>query len=435
MAEGIEFEDFGRPRDEDVDPPEGDETTTSYVDISPADSTLIRNKEAALGGLTGDSLTASRRELLKTKVDVFLKVVADRTGLLPGPCIYDEFVLGEDGRTLYLKEGLIQVTYKNDSTKYRVLRSLGKADFIRTRLFPDYKYTTRRRARVTTRQISALQRVDESATAALQGVEDIELVDLPQRVSDVSGVVATLAQQETSFAIDDSQLPMREILALNEALKRTRGALVDNLAKLSQLDADITQAEQELGGEEAANDPEKKRRIQERLSQQRDERASRLEVSAVNREALRSQISRIRETVERVLNKDTTLAERLRTLFREQGVTIASVLTALGFIVSTIVLAIQNALGGGWPTPAPAPSGRDGVTGWVKKQLKTLASWLKALAEKAAAALPGIIGAIVSWLLKTAGSVAVWLAEHLWALAIALVATAAVYMRDYRATK
>ena len=435
MAEGIEFEDFGRPRDEDVDPPEGDETTTSYVDISPADSTLIRNKEAALGGLTGDSLTASRRELLKTKVDVFLKVVADRTGLLPGPCIYDEFVLGEDGRTLYLKEGLIQVTYKNDSTKYRVLRSLGKADFIRTRLFPDYKYTTRRRARVTTRQISALQRVDESATAALQGVEDIELVDLPQRVSDVSGVVATLAQQETSFAIDDSQLPMREILALNEALKRTRGALVDNLAKLSQLDADITQAEQELGGEEAANDPEKKRRIQERLSQQRDERASRLEVSAVNREALRSQISRIRETVERVLNKDTTLAERLRTLFREQGVTIASVLTALGFIVSTIVLAIQSALGGGWPAPAPTPSGRDGVTDWVKKQLKTLASWLKALAEKAAAALPGIIGAIVSWLLKTAGSVAVWLAEHLWALAIALVAAAAVYMRDYRATK
>ena len=41
---------------------------------------------------------------------------------------------------------------------------------------------------------------------------------------------------------------MRQILGLNEALKRTRGALVDNLAKLSQLDADITQAEQELGG-------------------------------------------------------------------------------------------------------------------------------------------------------------------------------------------
>ena len=125
-------------------------------------------------------------------------------------------------------------------------------------VFPKYTYTTRERARVATRQISALQRVDKSATAALQGVENIEHVDLPQRVSDVSGVVATLAQLETSSTIDDSQLPMREILGLNEALKRTRGALVDNLARLSQLDADITQAEQELGGEEAANDPEKK---------------------------------------------------------------------------------------------------------------------------------------------------------------------------------
>ena len=71
--------------------------------------------------------------------------------------------------------------------------------------------------------------------------------------------------QETSFG----DLPKREILGLNEALKRTRGAMVDNLAKLSQLDTDITQAEQELGGEEAANDPEKKRRIQELLNRLR----------------------------------------------------------------------------------------------------------------------------------------------------------------------
>jgi len=215
-------------------------------------------------------------------------------------------------------------------------------------------------------------------------------------------------------------------------LQRARGALVDNLARLSQLEADIAQGEHELQGEEAANDPPKKRRIQERLSQQRDKRTSRLEAAAANRVALRTQFSRIRETIERVLNEHTTLAERLRTLFREQGVTIASILTALGFIVSTIVLAIQNALGGGGPTPAPAPSDGGGVTDWVKKQLKTLAGWLKALAGKAAAALPGVIGAIVSWLFKTAGSVAVWLAEHLWALAFALVAAVAVWLRDYR---
>jgi len=68
------------------------------------------------------------------------------------------------------------------------------------------------------------------------------------------------------------------------------------------------------------------------------------------------QISRIQETVTRLLNDDTTLAERLRTLFLEQGVTIASLLTALGFIISTVVLAIQNTLGGGGIMPAPSPT-------------------------------------------------------------------------------
>jgi len=56
---------------------------------------------------------------------------------------------------------------------------------------------------------------------------------------------------------------------------------------------------------------------------------------------------------------------------------------------------------------------------------------LKGLAEKVAAALPGIIGAIVSWLLKAGGAVTTWLAEHLWDSAIALIAAAAAWLRGY----
>jgi len=156
-----------------------------------------------------------------------------------------------------------------------------------------------------------------------------------------------------------------------------------------------------------------------------------LEAAAANRDALRSKISRIREPIEWALNADTTLAERLRTLFREQGVTFVSILTAFGFIVSTIVLAIQTGIGGVTPAPAPPTPGCEGtVTHWVKKQLNTLAGWLKTLDGKATAALPGVIGAIVSWLLKTAGSVAVRLAEQLWAAVLALVAAAGVYYRQ-----
>ena len=55
------------------------------------------------------------------------------------PHIYDEFYLGKDGRTLYLKNG-VHVTHLKDSTQYRTLKSIGRGvDYTRTHLFPGYK--------------------------------------------------------------------------------------------------------------------------------------------------------------------------------------------------------------------------------------------------------------------------------------------------------
>ena len=245
---------------------------------------------------------------MKTKVDAFLKEVARRDGLLPvqpGLLIYNEFELGDDGRALFLKEGHKRVTWEKDSTKYKVLKSIGSADFIRTHLFPDYTSTQStprippRRNR-TAKTAAALTALKDRVSAELARTEDTDpsrLVDLPQRVADVDTAVKRLTSDVDT---NTDGLPMREILALDSALQRTRGALVDNLAKLSQLNTDITQAEQELQGEEAANDPEKKRRIQDLLRRLRDERATRLEVASANREAHRSQFSRMRETVERM---------------------------------------------------------------------------------------------------------------------------------------
>ena len=84
-----------------------------------------------------------------------------------------------------------------------------------------------------------------------------------------------------------------------------------------------------------------------------DERASRLEAASANKEALRSQISRIKETITRVLEEDKTLGERIRTLFREQGITIVSVLTAFEMIIGVIVEAVIPTAGGGSIIPKP----------------------------------------------------------------------------------
>ena len=113
------------------------------------------------------------------------------------------------------------------------------------------------------------------------------------------------------------------------------------------------------------------RKLESVLSDIELERQVRLEALSTNRATLRSQINRIRETFRRLLHEDTTLAERIRTLFREEGITIASILTAIDKAISTLVLALTGG-GRSAPAPAPKPPDKSGLKEWVKKQLQAL---------------------------------------------------------------
>ena len=218
--------------------------------------------------------------------------------------------------------------------------------------------------------------------------------------------------------LHDPPLNLREIRGLDKALQTIRGELTNNLAKLTQLDDHIALERQKL---DAGDIEFSRRRIAERLRDRQVERSARLEAAAANREALSSQINQMRETISQILHEDTTLAERLRTLYRQQGVTLVSILTAIGMAISTLVLALTGgASGGSTVTPPPPPSDKGGLREWAKKTLQALGRVLAKLAGKAAAALPGIIGSIVSWLLSTVGEAAGWLTEHVWALAVAV---------------
>ena len=52
---------------------------------------------------------------------------------------------------------------------------------------------------------------------------------------------------------------------------------------------------------------------------------------------LKNQITSFHETIAKVLDSNTSLAEKIRTLFREQGITIASILTAIGMAIGVLV--------------------------------------------------------------------------------------------------
>ena len=68
---------------------------------------------------------------------------------------------------------------------------------------------------------------------------------------------------------------------------------------------------------------------------------------------------------------------------------------------------------------------------WIKKQLSNLGKLLSQLAGKAASALPGIIGSIVSWLLNTTGKVVNWFADNLWALLVLVVGLIYTAAKNY----
>ena len=139
--------------------------------------------------------------------------------------------------------------------------------------------------------------------------------------------------------------------------------------------------------------------ITKRIDNLNDELAIRQESVSLLKGRLKNQIMSFKETIAKVLDKDTSLGEKIRTLFREQGIMIASILTAIGMAIGVLVEALLP--GGGGAAEAsggePPPKDEKGLKEWVRSKLKALASLLGKLGMKAAKALPGIIGGIISW--------------------------------------
>ena len=93
---------------------------------------------------------------------------------------------------------------------------------------------------------------------------------------------------------------------------------------------------------------------------------------------------------------------------------IASILTAIGMAIGVLAEALlPGGEGGGGKPPS---QDEKGLKEWVRNKLKELSSLLGRSGVKAAEALPGITGAILSWILNKAANVVGWVSQNLWAL-------------------
>ena len=142
---------------------------------------------------------------------------------------------------------------------------------------------------------------------------------------------------------------------------------------------------------------------------------------------LTNQITSFKETIAKVLNKDTSLAEKIRTLFREQGIMIFSILMAFRMAISVLIEALLP--GGGSGTAAsPPPKDEKRVKEWLRNKLKALASLLGRSGMKAAEAVHGIIGENISWILNGGKEVVGWVSQYLWALVVGIGGLLCMYM-------
>ena len=243
---------------------------------------------------------------------------------------------------------------------------------------------------------------------------DLEMESIP--LEELSSLAEDI-HVKTREASQNTDLDMREFLGIDKALQSIQGELLNNTSKLTEIDKRIKRDTKKL--EEVENDPtysdEQRQLYRDRLDDLNTEKQARLEILSQNRKDLQTQVARIKQTLEKVLDKDTSLAERICTLFREQGITIFSILAALSMTISTIVLVVAGVFGGGGARTRGSPSKDEGV---LKKWLNRLADALKRLAGKAAEALLAIIGSVVGAILSFLEKAIGFVAEHTWTLIV-----------------
>ena len=217
-------------------------------------------------------------------------------------------------------------------------------------------------------------------------------------------------------------LTLRQLEGLDKELRTISSSLRSAIAKSIAKQVDIDRENRKL--EEMANDEtysdEQREEVRARLQRFQDEQKAINNQIRILKGRYSNQIYQIRESIIKFLDKETgTLGERIRTLFREQGITIVSILTTLGMTLGVLIEAL---LGGPSTTSTPTLQStttsdkKGGAREWIKNKLKALFQLLGKLADKALASLPGIIGSILSWILNRAKEVIGWLSQNFWAL-------------------
>ena len=194
------------------------------------------------------------------------------------------------------------------------------------------------RGKVTAWQAVMLSKAAEElpSESDITKADDTELHKIVEKAS---GIISQIKDVQTDTE-DLFEHPLRELLGLDKQLRSIRGSLKVEVVKKVEFEEHVTKEHQKL--EEfreypGVYDDAMKEDITKRIDALNDELVTRQESIDLSKGRLRNQIMSFKETIAKVLDKDTSLGEKIRTLFREQGVTIASILTAIGMAIGYLL--------------------------------------------------------------------------------------------------
>ena len=218
----------------------------------------------------------------------------------------------------------------------------------------------------------------------------------------------------------DKLLPLRELEGLDKQLRTIRGSLKVAIAKRVDLEARIKHEERKLNEiQDPTYSDDQRNVIEDRIRKLRGELTERNEEIDILKGEASKQMNQIRESIMKFLDKETgTLGARIGALFKEQDITIVSILTALGMTIGVLIKALLGGHSTFTPTSQSTTTSdrKGGAREWIRNKLKALSQLLGKLADKALASLPGIISSIISWILNRAKEAIGWLSQNLWAL-------------------
>ena len=374
-------------------------------------------QETSFGG------ESQRTKLMKDYVRDLYKKISENISETPEECHYDYFKL-ENGELYYRGK-------RKPLTTKGVLKSVGMlADILGKGGLRSLGFDIPR-VKVTSWQAVMLDKAAEElpSESDIAKAYDIELQEIVEKVS---GIVSQIKDIQTDTE-DLFEHPLRELLGLDKQLRSIRGSLKVEVAKKVELEEHIAKEQRKLKEFReypGVYDDAMREDITKRIDALNDELATRQEPIDLLKGRLKNQITSFKETIAKVLDKDTSLGEKIRTLFREQGITIASILMAIGMAIGVLIEAFlpgsaATASGGGGEPP---PKDEKGLKGWIRNKRKALASLSGRLGMKAAEALPGTIGGIISWILNRAKDVVGWVLQNLWALVVGVGGLTYTYM-------